>query len=400
TYSVTSGLWRAVLALLDIVQLASLPPTYRNPHLSSRSLRAPAIASSLGNRGMKSVVIEEEELEMDEESGLRQMEQHTLNQLNSLLKPDRRAPKRPMPCGLGHSPHADSSGGMDGVEFNMRLIREVRDRPFLYDVMAEAYNNPTWRVSAWNDVAIGLDCTPDQVKTRWKTLRDKFKKEDKKVRNGDSSSWPYYDAMEFIQPHLRDKSYMMQHPHQLQQQQSQQSHHHEMFASPTRAASAASSKWRMEEQAMMKDMEEGPTAEKKPMLDDVTRSGVPPGSIIVETDDGSSTAGVEEREEGREESGGGGGEYGREMLLMSRLGNRHYSSAVSHHHASPPPPAHNHQTGVWNQQDEDEVFGHMIALKLSKMEPRFKEAVKVKLMQTLYDAQFGPESPQSTMGQQ
>ncbi|KAF8375536.1 madf-9 [Pristionchus pacificus] len=320
--------------------------------------------------------VEEEELEMDEESG-RQMEMHTLNQLNSLLKPDRRAPKRPMPCGLGHSPHVESNGGMDGIEFNMRLIQQVRDRAYLYDVMAEAYNNPTWRISAWNEVGMSLECSAEQVKTRWKTLRDKFKKEDKKVRSGESSNWMYFEPMEFLQPHLRDKSFITQ-------------QHHDMFARSSSSSQVDGKQWRMEEQSMMKEMEEGPPPEKKPAhlrMEDCAEEAVQqqqqqqqPGSIMVDTDEISAT-GVEERDERAATSASG--DYHRDMLL--RMGNRHY--APQPHHSQHSSPA----------TDEDEVFGHMIALRLAKMEPRFKESVKVKLMQTLYDAQFGPDSPQSTV---
>ncbi|GMS96414.1 hypothetical protein PENTCL1PPCAC_18589 [Pristionchus entomophagus] len=323
-------------------------------------------------------VEEEEELEMDEESG-RQMEMHTLNQLNSLLKPDRRAPKRPMPCGLGHSPHVDN-GGMDGIEFNMRLISEVRGRAYLYDVMAEAYNNPAWRVSAWNEVAMRLECTADQVKTRWKTLRDKFKKEDKKVRSGESSNWMYYEAMEFLQPHLRDKNIMMQ-------------QHHEVYGGG-RSQSDVSTKWRQDDRFVMKEMEDGPSVDKKPRMDEENVAGVQQqqqqqsgGSIMVDTDE-SSTTGADERDERAGTSASG--EYHRDMLL--RMGNRHYVP----HHSSHSPSA----TVRLNMQNEDEVFGHLIALRLAKMDPRFKEAVKVKLMQTLYEEQYGLDSPQTTVAQQ
>lgn len=42
-------------------------------------------------------------------------------------------------------------------------IVEVRERAYLYDVMAEAYNNPTWRISAWNEVGMSLECSAEQV---------------------------------------------------------------------------------------------------------------------------------------------------------------------------------------------------------------------------------------------
>ncbi|GMR48869.1 hypothetical protein PMAYCL1PPCAC_19064, partial [Pristionchus mayeri] len=188
----------------------------------------------------------------------------------------------------------------------------------------------------------------------------------------ESSNWMYYEAMEFLQPHLRDKTFIIQ-------------QHHEMFA---RSHSDASTKWRMEEQSMMKEVDDGSSSEKKLRLDEESGAGVAqqPGSIMVDTDESSAT-GVEEQDQRTTTSVAG--EYHRDMLL--RMGNRHYPPHVRSQDSP--------TTVRWNTQDEDDVFGHMIALKLAKMDPRFKEAVKVKIMQTFYDAQFGPDTPPPTVAQ-
>lgn len=43
--------------------------------------------------------------------------------------------------------------------FNIRLIAEVKARPFLYDQSDEGYNLLSWRNSAWNEIAENLETT-------------------------------------------------------------------------------------------------------------------------------------------------------------------------------------------------------------------------------------------------
>lgn len=41
--------------------------------------------------------------------------------------------------------------------FNVRLIQEVRSRPYLYDHTNEGYNVAPWRNAAWQEIADTLD---------------------------------------------------------------------------------------------------------------------------------------------------------------------------------------------------------------------------------------------------
>ncbi|XP_047109399.1 uncharacterized protein LOC124777898 [Schistocerca piceifrons] len=89
-----------------------------------------------------------------------------------------------------------------------RLINSVRERPVLWDQKNKYYYNRDFVRQEWNEIAEDCGTDSEELKNKWKSLRDNFRSELKKTRaerSGDEggmppfqSSWPWFELITFL----------------------------------------------------------------------------------------------------------------------------------------------------------------------------------------------------------
>ncbi|CAD6199844.1 unnamed protein product [Caenorhabditis auriculariae] len=237
--------------------------------------------------------------------------------------------------------------------FNIRLIAEVKSRPYLYDHTDEGYNLITWRNNAWTEIAESLESTPEHVKTRWKTLRDRFKKEEKKERQAKkASTWVFQRPLRFIQAHVRDRI-TDDYDGGIEEKSAEGQvspmevainfieseiikNNAESSASPSETSSST----------VKAEPSEAPPAIVPPPPPALTHPPPPKRARVSLTD--------------------------QSLPLLGR-------------------PGMNSLWGQWNrlEDEEDEIFGQLIAMKLSKLDNRTKELAKMEVLKVIFEAQYG-----------
>ncbi|XP_029734461.2 uncharacterized protein LOC115269814 [Aedes albopictus] len=96
------------------------------------------------------------------------------------------------------------------ASFEEKLILLVKENPCLYAKSAKDYRNVQKKESIWNAIAVELNKTVDQVKARWRSLRDRFgslaRKQADESRSGagasSSPAWPLYGELLFLATHM------------------------------------------------------------------------------------------------------------------------------------------------------------------------------------------------------
>ncbi|VDK51312.1 unnamed protein product [Anisakis simplex] len=131
----------------------------------------------------------------------------------------------------------ESTKGGRNSTFNDSIVREVRRKPIVFDPSHPLHANSLKKQEAWNEIAANLDeqgarlnglasdlmvrglsaihidysryspglISVETVKTRWRTLRDRYTKERRRISlNGGESSFSYYTDLNFLDQCIND----------------------------------------------------------------------------------------------------------------------------------------------------------------------------------------------------
>nr|CAI5817616.1 unnamed protein product [Callosobruchus analis] len=95
-----------------------------------------------------------------------------------------------------------------------KLITCVQENRCLWDMMDKSYHNREMCRRGWETVAAELNTSSEIAKTKWRGLRDTFRKElskNPKKRSGDEggiikeSKWAYFKSMEFLKDQFQKR---------------------------------------------------------------------------------------------------------------------------------------------------------------------------------------------------
>ncbi|XP_063537601.1 uncharacterized protein LOC134746959 [Cydia strobilella] len=91
------------------------------------------------------------------------------------------------------------------------LILEVKNRPILWDKKHELHKNRAVIDRVWEEVSAAIGKNKDQIKMKWRNLRDQFSREVKKNAVGEDGSpaiekyngkWGYYELLTFLKDNV------------------------------------------------------------------------------------------------------------------------------------------------------------------------------------------------------
>uniref|UniRef100_A0A0K8TG49 Uncharacterized protein n=1 Tax=Lygus hesperus TaxID=30085 RepID=A0A0K8TG49_LYGHE len=87
--------------------------------------------------------------------------------------------------------------------FNEELIEEVKANEQIWNTAHSDHRRASKLDAVWYDIGIKLNRAPAQCRKRWKTLRDRFKRENNRLKGSEgqaASSWPLYTLLTFLRP--------------------------------------------------------------------------------------------------------------------------------------------------------------------------------------------------------
>ncbi|XP_057208838.1 uncharacterized protein LOC130565785 [Triplophysa rosa] len=100
---------------------------------------------------------------------------------------------------------------MNSMAVVEKLIQSVYAYPVLYNVSFHDYRSSERRAKAWREVAASVGLSVVECKRRWKTIRDRYIRERRLCKLGKEQGgrrlhfWPHREALSFLDAHIRKR---------------------------------------------------------------------------------------------------------------------------------------------------------------------------------------------------
>uniref|UniRef100_A0A914LTL1 MADF domain-containing protein n=1 Tax=Meloidogyne incognita TaxID=6306 RepID=A0A914LTL1_MELIC len=307
--------------------------------------------------------------------------------------------------------------------FNSQLIKEISQHPALFDFTCDEYKSIEARNRNWDEVS-SHSCQPlEFVRTRWKTLRDRFKKEVRRIKqqqlqqpeNAFNGCWHHFEEMLFLLPFVRDKAEEVV-SHSKDGEGETTSSPADVTTSAQALIQAYTLAKQQNQQQQQSQQQQQMQSSTAAILDLAMNAVHKSNKEIGENNERGECLNEEENDNDNNEEinnngggGGGGGYYNgnnlnisanksssiyrqpsirfqkqfqnnqQKLLQLNEINNR-----INNNWKFP-------QTEVFgeNEDDEDKLFCRIVLKKLGKLDERLKDTAKIKIMELLLNLQYG-----------
>ncbi|XP_031330383.1 transcription factor Adf-1-like [Photinus pyralis] len=100
---------------------------------------------------------------------------------------------------------------MENIDVEL-LISLVRLKPYLFNKGDKRYKDLVLKENAWKEIADTLNSTVPQIVKLWKSLKDRFGRERKKIKiipsgsaAGERTNWAWYDDLSFLNEFITER---------------------------------------------------------------------------------------------------------------------------------------------------------------------------------------------------
>ncbi|XP_050516481.1 uncharacterized protein LOC126891346 [Diabrotica virgifera virgifera] len=100
---------------------------------------------------------------------------------------------------------------MENMDIEL-LIQFVRSKPYLYNKAHKIFKNVQIKENAWAKIAESLQSSPEICEKTWKSLKEKFVRERRKIKKTpsgsarmDGSVWTWFKEMEFLSDFIQER---------------------------------------------------------------------------------------------------------------------------------------------------------------------------------------------------